>query len=363
MNSIPLHKPRMGEFCAKNVADCIEHAFLAQGPYVPLFEKMLRECLGVKHAVAVSSGTAALHLALKCVGVEPGDEVVTSDLTFIAPANAIAYCGAHPVFIDADYESWEMSPRKLDDFLNSCEIVSSKVFNPISHRRVAAVLPVSILGEPVDASVYSVSVCYGLPIVEDHAQSFGLNLLGDIACLSFNANKTITTGGGGAVLTNTLSHAQRVAHLKHYAMRDFDYIHDEVGYNYRMGEVAAAIGTAQMVEYAWIFRRKGQIHEAYERVAKEMDVPFPLQPFWRWLDCLYDERDDAAQLVAHFKEHGIETRRLWQPMHMSAAHAGALTVGGKAAEEIYKHAVMIPSGLELNEDELRHVVSVYSLLK
>ena len=254
---IPLSVPCLAGNEWAYVKECLDTNWVSSvGAFVDRFEGMAAAALGVGHAVATMNGTAALHIALKLAGVEADDEVVVSDLTFIAPANVVRYLGAWPVFVDAEPRYWQMDPQKLRDFLRKeCDFAGGTLKNRHTGRRVAALLPVHILGHPCDMDpILEEAGAFGLPVVEDATESLGVRYngrpagsFGRMACLSFNGNKILTTGGGGMLVTNDAELARRARHLTTQAKDDtVEYIHGEVGFNYRLTNVLAAIGVAQM---------------------------------------------------------------------------------------------------------------------
>ncbi len=254
---IPLCEPELRGREWEYVKECLDENWIsAGGPMLGRFENMVAEYVGASHSVAVASGTAALHIALLVAGVQPDDEVLVSTLTFIAPTNAVRYVGAWPVFIDSDPDYWQMDPECVRDFLEQrCVTRGGELFNEATGRRVSAVLPVHILGHPCDMDpIVAVSRKYGLKVIEDATESLGAKYkgemaghLGDIACFSFNGNKLITTGGGGMVVTDNAEWARRADFLINQAKDDpLEYVHSEIGYNYRLSSLQAAVGCAQM---------------------------------------------------------------------------------------------------------------------
>jgi len=258
--TIALHEP---SFCGREwdyVKDCLDSTYVSYiGPYVDKFESMLADYTGTKRAIALVNGTAALHIALKLVGVEAGDEVIVPALTFVATANAIAYCGALPHFADSEERTLGLDPYKLGDYLRQIAQVSGDgCVNRYSGRRIRAVIPMHTFGHPVDMDPL-VDVCreYKLEIVEDAAESLGsyykgvhTGNWGRLSILSFNGNKTVTTGGGGAIITQDEALARKAKHLTSTAKTPhrWEYRHDQIGYNYRLPNINAALGCAQLEE-------------------------------------------------------------------------------------------------------------------
>ena len=247
---IPLCVPEIRGNEWKYVKECLDTNWVSSvGSFVDRFERMLADYIGTIHAVATTSGTAALHIALLVAGVQPDDEVLVPTLSFIAPANAIRYTGAWPVFIDSEPIYWQMDPEKVLDFLEKeCRWQGESLLNKTTGRRVKAILPVHILGHPCDIDpIREAAQKYDLAIIEDATESLGakykgnmVGRLGDIACFSFNGNKLITTGGGGMIVTNDESWANRARYLSTQAKDDpIEYFHSEIGYNYRLTNISS----------------------------------------------------------------------------------------------------------------------------
>ena len=359
---IPLAEPEIRGNEWQYIKDCLDTNWVSSaGAYVDRFERELAEYVGVANGVATSSGTAALHIALLVAGVQPGDEVLVSSLTFIAPANAVRYVGAWPVFIDAEPVYWQMDPQKLIDFVETqCEWRDGTLVNRASGRRVKAVLPVHILGHPCDMDpIVQLAHRYGLAVIEDATESLGAMYqgrmaghLGDIACFSFNGNKIITTGGGGMVVTDREEWAQRAKYLTTQAKDDpVEYIHSEIGYNYRLTNIQAALGCAQLERLADAVAAKRHIAETYQSALLEVPgITLMRQASWAtsvfWLyTVLVDESQfgmSSRDLLFRLDGSGIQTRPLWQPMHLSAAHSGSSSTDCTVAGELYRQALSLP---------------------
>ena len=256
---IPLAIPNIHGNESKYLTECIETNWVSYvGPFVNRFEQTLAQLTGAAHAVATNSGTAALHIALIVAGVQPDDEVLVSDLTFIASANAIHYVGAQPVLIDVTFDTWQMDPQKVKDFIeHECVVSNGRLINRVTQRPVTAIMPVHILGHPVDIDpIVELAQHYDLRVIEDASESIGARYkermvghLADIGCFSFNGNKVVTAGGGGLLLTDHEDWAQRAKHLTTQANASVEeYAHDEIGFNYRLTNLLAAFGLAQVVE-------------------------------------------------------------------------------------------------------------------
>ena len=280
--TIPLSEPCIRGAEWAYVKECLDTNWVSSaGTFVDRFERELAAYVGTKYAVATSSGTAALHVALLAAGVQPDDEVLVSTLTFIAPANAVRYVGAWPLFIDAEPHYWQMDAEKALHFLeNQCRWQDGGLRNRATGRRVNAILPVHILGHPCDMDpLLDAALKYDLVVIEDATESLGATYrgrtvghLGDIACFSFNGNKLITTGGGGMVVTNNQVWADRAKYLTTQAKDDpVEYIHGEMGYNYRLTNIQAAMGCAQMEQLSDFIAAKVAIAATYTQTLG--DVP------------------------------------------------------------------------------------------
>ena len=375
---IPLCVPELRGNEWEYVRKCLDTGWVSSvGEYVAHFEEVLANTAGVKYAVATVNGTAALHTALQCVGVEADDEVLVSNLTFIAPANAIRYLGAHPVFIDSEPQFWEMDPNLVERFLKTeCDWDGTTLRDRANGRRIKAILPVDILGSPVDLDpINAVAKKFGLAVVEDATESLGAKYRGkpvgqqaDITCFSFNGNKLVTTGGGGMIVTNDSSLAERARYLTTQAKDDpVEYIHGEVGYNYRLTNVQAAIGVAQMEmfdEYVAIKRANARRYSALLGEVKGLtpmrEPSYATSSFWLYT-VLVDEVQfgmSSRGLLAFLASKNIQTRPLWQSMHRSPAHVGSRYFGGDVAERLCQQALSLPSSVGLTQEQLDSVVKV-----
>jgi perosamine synthetase len=374
--AIPLCVPSIHGNEWAYIKECLDTNWVSTaGPFVEKFEREFASFIGVDHAVAISSGTAALHVALIAADVQPNDEVLVSDLTFIAPVNAVRYVDAWPVFIDASPDTWQMDPLLLTKFLDEdCVYDGTRLLNKTSGRRISAIVPVHILGHPVDMGpVIEIAKKYQLPVIEDATESLGANdrgrnagTLGAIGCFSFNGNKLMTTGGGGMVVTENASLAARMRHLSTQAKYDpIESIHNEIGFNYRLTNIQAAMGCAQL-------ERIGVHVEAKRRIAQNYDSAFKaiagIQPMPRaeWAESvcwMYTVTIDAQQfgmdrhtLMQCLSDVRIQTRPLWQPMHLSPAHSGAEVLGGGVAEGLYQNALSLPCSVDLSDTEQANVI-------
>ena len=373
---IPLCVPFLGGREGEYVEECIRTNFVSSvGPFVTRFEGMIAEYVEAEHAVASVTGTAALHISLLVAGVRPDDEVVVPSLTFIAPANAVRYCGAWPVFIDASPDTWQVSAGAVLRFLSQeCEVRGGEPFNRATGRRVAALLPVHVLGHPVDMDpLLELARQFNLPVIEDATESLGstykgrpVGTLGDIGCFSFNGNKLITTGGGGMIVTNRADWARRARYLSTQAKDDpVEYVHGAVGYNYRLTNVSAAIGCAQTERIGDHVASKRQTAEFYRRAfAGKEGITFMPQAKWavpvHWLSTILVDPAingfGSRDLLAHLRTRGIQSRPLWEPLHRSKVFRDAQRRECPEADRLAAQALSLPSSVGISEGELQHVV-------
>lgn len=373
---IPLSEPELGGREWDYIKDCLDTNWVSSaGSYVEQFESRLADYLGVSRAVATSSGTAALHVSLLAAGVSPGDEVIVSDLTFIAPANAVRYIGAWPVFIDADPEFWQMDSEKLKDFISSsCRWENNKLVNNVTRRVIKAILPVHILGHPCDMDpILELAIKYNLRIIEDSTESLGAKykgsqcgVSGDMGCFSFNGNKMLTTGGGGMITTNDSALADRAKYLTTQARDDsIEYIHNEVGFNYRLTNLQAALGCAQIERLNKHLSSKKAIAARYNEAFNDLSsIGVMAQASWAnsafWLyTILIDEEQyglNSRNLLTKLHANGIQTRPLWQPMHMSQAHQGAYHTNCEVSERLWRDALSIPCSVGLTQTQQDRVI-------
>ena len=332
------------------------------------FEAQLAEYTGAKRAVAVVNGTAALHVCLLLVGVQPGDEVIVPDLTFVATANAVTYCGAIPHFADSEFKTLGLAPDKLDVYLQKIgEVRSDGCYNKQTGRRIKAVVPMHTFGHPVDLdSLIEVSARYRLELVEDAAESLGsfykgrhTGNLGRVSALSFNGNKIITTGGGGAILTNDEELGLRAKHLTTTARvpHPWELSHDMVGYNYRLPNINAALGCAQLEQLPSFLKKKRALAGRYKAAFAEVKgVTFVTEPGHGrsnyWLNTLLldehesDKRDVLLELT---NRNGIQTRPAWTLMHRLPMFTSCPRMDLSNAEDLSRRLVNIPSSAVLGE--------------
>jgi len=362
-----LHEPEFAGNEWNYVRDTIDTGWVSSaGSYVDRFEEMLAERIGVARVVATANGTAALHLALLMAGVAPGDEVLTPALTFVATANAVAYCGAVPHFVDVSEQTLGMDPQRLALHLDRIgERVDGQLVNRNTGRPMRAVLPMHTFGHPVDLDPL-IDVCdrFGIVLVEDAAESIGSYYkdrhtggIGRVGALSFNGNKTVTTGGGGAVITNDGPLGARAKHLSTQAKvpHRWEYIHDAVGFNYRLPNLNAALGCAQLEQLDGFLGDKRRLAERYaEAFASIPGVRFFVEPpFARsnyWLNAILLDEPDLAQrdaVLSATNDAGLMTRPLWRLMHRLTMYADAPRDSLAVSEALEARLVSIPSSARL----------------
>lgn len=373
---IPLCEPHLGGREWDYVKDCLDTGWVSSvGAYVDRFESMLSEYTGTRRAVACVNGTSAIHIALLVAGVKPGDEVLTSTLTFIAPVNAIRYAGAWPVLIDAESKHWQMDVSKVAAFLESdCTTRDGELYNRHTGRRVSAIVPVHILGHPVDMlPLLELAKKYHLRVIEDATESLGARChgqpagsLADLGCFSFNGNKLLTTGGGGMIVTNDEALAKAAKHLTTQAKCSAsEFIHDQVGYNYRLTNVQAAMGCAQMERIQYHLDRKKEIADVYRKAfANHPRIQLFENASWaqscEWLFSLrfqhLQENLNRTVIQEKLQALRIGTRPLWQPMHLSPAHADIGCFDCPLASELYDSALSLPCSVGLTSSQQTYVI-------
>jgi perosamine synthetase len=381
---IPLCVPELRGNEWRYVKECLDTGWVSSvGPFVEQLEKDVASYVGAARGVAMSTGTAALHIALLVAGVKPDDEVLVSDLTFIAPANAIRYANAWPVLIDAEPVYWQMDVARAIDFLEDhCSWNDGKLINKSTGRRVSAILPVHILGHPVDLDpLIEVAKKYKLAIVEDATESLGAAYRGrkvgnlahnisQLGCFSFNGNKIITTGGGGMIVTNDPALAAKARYLSTQAKDDpIEYVHKETGFNYRLSNVQAALGCAQMeLLDEFVAIKRGIAAEYAKAFAGVPGVTMMREASWArsifWLNTVLIDADeygeDSRALMKRLARRGIQARPLWQPLHRSEALSAVQSVGGEVADDINRRALSLPSSVGMTLEQVQEVIAAVS---
>lgn len=363
-----LSPPDVGPRERELLLDAFDSNWIAPlGPHVDAFEREMAGYLGGGHAVALSSGTAALHLALLDAGVGAGDEVLTSTLTFVATANAIAYTGASPVFVDVDADTWQMDPALVADAVRTRADVG---------RVPAAVVTVDLYGVCADHDpIRAVCEQHGIPLIEDAAEALGATYkgrpagtLGDVGILSFNGNKIMTTSGGGMLVTGDEGTAERMRFLATQARDPAPhYQHSETGFNYRMSNLLAAVGRGQLESLDDKVARRRTINARYVAGLAGTSGITPLREAahgtWNaWLTCvLVDPAGFGAtteDLRLLLRSAGIEARPVWKPLHIQPLFAGRDVVGGRVAEQLFEQGLCLPSGSGLADAEVDEIVTL-----
>ena len=360
---VALHEPRFGERERELVLDCIDTNWVSSaGKYVTQFEQMVAAATGARHAVAIVNGTAALHAALLLEGVQANDEVILPAITFVATANAVSHAGAIPHFVDSTWETLGLDPFLLDAYLEQISVRrNGETLNKQTGRRLSAIVPVHIFGHPVDMlPLNAIAEKYGLVVVEDATESLGstwngraCGTFGHSSVLSFNGNKIITTGGGGMILTDDDEHAQRARHFTSTAKKShaWSFDHDEVAYNYRLPNINAALGCAQMERLQEMVQAKRELAEQY---LKGFDK-FPHASIYRepvgarsnyWLNTLILNRETSSgrdRLLSALHANGVYARPLWTPMHMLPMYLNCPRSEVPVAEDMYARCINLPS--------------------
>lgn len=337
------------------------------GPNVNEFESLLGEYLGNNNVVALSAGTAALHLGLVMLGVEAGDEVICQSFTFAASANPIAYQGAKPIFVDSESDTWNMSPIALEEAIIDRKKVTGKY--------PKAIIPVLLYGMPAKMNeILNIANKYGIPVLEDAAEALGseycgkkCGTLGQYGALSFNGNKIITTSGGGALICPDKEADKRVKFLATQARENMPYYyHNVIGYNYRLSNISAGIGCGQMQVLANHVARRKAIHSLYTKLLDEVEginvMQNPSNDFDSnfWLTTItFDKNLNICpeDMRLALEAHNIESRWLWRPMHMQPVFKDAPYYGGTCAEDLFNRGLCLPSGSILSDEDIHRVAN------
>lgn len=361
-DSFPLHRPVFEGNEKQYLIDCIDSNFVSSvGAKVTEFEQQIAAFAGAKYAVATVNGTAALHVALQLAGVQRDDEVITQALTFIATCNALSYAGAHPVFVDVDRDTLGLSPAALRQFLERhAELRGGRAFNKSTGRRLAACVPMHTFGFPCRIEEI-VSICdeYDIAVVEDAAESLGsyvgkrhTGTFGTLATLSFNGNKVITTGGGGMIITDDAALATHAKHLTTTAKvpHPFEFVHDEVGYNYRLPNLNAALGCAQMERLPEMLAIKANVARRYAELFDSLGVTFIRAPMGTtanyWLNAIVlDSLQERDTFLEYTNSRGVMTRPVWRLMNRLAMFSHCQHDGLANSLWLEDRVVNIPSSV------------------
>ncbi|MCF7907802.1 MAG: LegC family aminotransferase [Candidatus Omnitrophica bacterium] len=375
---IPLSVPEIKGNEWKYIKECLDTNWVSSvGSYVDQFENAVADYVGRGYGVACVNGTSALHVALLLSGIKSQEEVLLPALTFVAPANAICYTGAKPVFIDVDLDNWQIDTGKILGFLKKeCKYQKGKLINKNTGRVIKAIMPVHILGHPADMdAIMSIARKYKLKVIEDAAEGLGsayknrpLGISGDIACFSFNGNKILTTGGGGMVVVDKKSWSDRARYLITQARNNvLENIHNEIGYNYRLTNIQAAMGFAQMEQLDKFVEKKRDIARRYNEQLKDVPgIGLPKEASWAksnyWLYTIFVDRAkyriDSRALLEKLKRSNIQTRPLWHPLHSLKPFKKCFSYKIKVANKLYKNCLSLPSSVGLTKSDQKKVIDI-----
>ncbi|WP_304343446.1 DegT/DnrJ/EryC1/StrS aminotransferase family protein [Chryseobacterium koreense] len=364
-----LSSPHMGGSELKYIQQAFDENWIAPlGPNVHGFEQDLEDFLqSDSHVAVLSSGTAALHLALIMIGVEKGDYVVCQSLTFSASANPIIYTGAIPLFVDSERETWNLCPDAVEEAIE---------FGISKGKKPKAIIAVSLYGMPYKVDeIKAISIKYDIPIIEDSAESLGsayknqkCGTFGDMAVISFNGNKIITTSGGGALITKDIAFKKKAVFLSTQAKDDAPhYEHTHIGYNYRMSNVCAGIGRGQMEVLEDRIAKRRANHQFYLDIFSELpEIEVHTEPHTdyfsnHWLTAIVlktDSKVSTETIRMNFLEQNIETRPIWKPMHLQPIFRDLPYFGGEVAQELFEHGLCLPSGSNLTEEDRAEIGKV-----
>ena len=350
----PVYQPSLGQKEKENVLECLDSTWISsKGKFITQFENSFSEFVGINHSVAVCNGTVAIHVALLALGIGEGDEVIVPSFTYIASVNAIKYTGAKPVFLDSDTATWQIDPEKIEGKIS---------------KNTKAIMAVHLYGQPCEMdTILSIAKKFKLYLVEDCAEAFGslykgkhVGTFGDISTFSFFGNKTITTGEGGMVVTNDSALHEKSVHLKGQGLaKDREYYHDIVGYNYRMTNICAAIGCAQLERANELIEKKTLIAEWYENKLKDLPIVFHSQvgsvkhSFWM-ISILLKDSGERDKIRLHIKENGIETRPTFYPVHLMPMYfEEGLSL--PVAENLGSRGINLPSYPDLDEIDVEFI--------
>ena len=370
---IPLAEPSIGGNAARYLAECLETNFVSSvGPFVKRFEAEFAASVGSRHAVACASGTAAIHLALRVLDIGPGDEVFVPTLTFVASANPVAYVGATPVLVDVEAATYNLDPAIVVAELDRRARLGLK--------QPAAIEVVHLVGHPADIEPVTVAAArHGVTVFEDASEALGAGwtsgafagrqagTVARIGCFSFNGNKLITTGGGGMLVTDDEALARRARHLSTQArLPGLAYDHDEVGYNYRLSNLAAALGVAQLEQLPELLAARRRMAAGYDALAAGLPAlrPAPHAPwanpsYWLYTAALDPDRSPLTrdELLAGLSAAAIEARPIWTPLHLTRLYRDAPRLGGGVAGSIFAGAVSLPSSASLTPEKQARVAA------
>ncbi len=376
---IPLSIPSIKGNEWKYIKECLDTEWVSSaGKYVDLFEQKIAEYTGAKYAIACVNGTSALHTSLIIAGVQTDDEVIVPTITFIAPVNAVKYCNAYPVFMDAD-DFYNIDIQKTTEFIkNETVFKDGYSYNKKTLRRISAIIPVHIFGNAVDIKALT-DICNerNIKIIEDATESLGTvykdgkfkgnhtGTIGELGCLSFNGNKIITTGGGGMILTNNEEYASKAKYLTTQAKDDeVKYIHHEVGYNYRLTNIQAAMGVAQLEQLPEYIRIKKENYSYYKQQIDEIkglhlceSPAYADNNYWMYALQINEEFvRNNEYLMNYLHNNKIQTRPVWYPNHLQKIFKGCQSYKIETAIKLHKQTLNIPSSVSLTFNQIDRII-------
>lgn len=361
---IPLHEPKFVGNEKKYVNDCIDSTFVSSvGKYVDIFEKEFAKYVGSKYAVATVNGTSALHISLILAGVQKNDEVITQALTFVATCNAISYIGASPVFVDVDLDTMGLSPNSLKNFLETnCEILDNKCINKKSKKQIKACVPMHTFGHPCRVDeIKDICDSWNIALVEDAAESLGsffkdnhTGTFGKIGAFSFNGNKIITSGGGGVIVTDDEALAKRAKHITTTAKipHPYEYVHNEIAYNYRLPNINAALLVAQLEQICKFLASKRELAKIYKDFFETTNIKFISEPKHcksnYWLQAiLFEDVKQRDEFLEFSNKNGVMTRPIWKLMNELEIYKDCQSEDLKNSKYLEQRVVNIPSSARL----------------
>ena len=361
---VPLHEPIFVGNEEKYVLDAIRSSYVSSiGEYVDKVEKFMADFTGSKYAIATVNGTSALHIALLLSGVKENTEVITQPLTFVATCNAISYCGAYPTFVDVDNDTLGMSHESLESFLvENCFIKDDGVYNKLTNRKITAIVPMHTFGYPCKIDkIIEIADRYNIPVVEDAAESLGsfykgkhTGTFGKFGIISFNGNKIVTSGGGGVILTSDEVLAKKAKHLTTTAKvpHKWEYYHDEIGFNYRMPNLNAALLLAQLENLEKFLKIKRNLAMKYKEFFDWLGVEFFTEPEYAtsnyWLNAIFlRDRKEKDEFLEFSHENGVLCRPVWVLMNKLPMYKDCFSYKLENVYKIEERLVNIPSGVIL----------------
>ena len=378
---IPLSVPSIKGNEWQYVLECLDTEWVSSaGKYVDLFEEKIAEYTGSKFTIACVNGTSALQVSLRLVGVSTGDEVIVPALTFIAPINAVAYNGAKPVFMDAD-EFYNIDAVKTIEFIkNETEFKDGITINKTTKNKIPAIIPVHVWGNAVQLDDL-LTLCEerNIAVIEDTSESLGTfynegkykgkhtGTIGELGCLSFNGNKIITTGGGGMILTDNPNYAEKAYYLTTQAKDDtVRYIHNEIGYNFRLTNIQAALGVAQLEQLPSFLKRKKEIHDQYKKAVETIEgLSIAYGPEYannnHWLNVIKIDSEvfgkNGQSLMDQLGKNGIQTRPVWALNHLQRPYRNCQNYKIEFAEDLAKNSLCLPSSTNLTNENIATVIN------